>query len=71
LPDAKRWSAHSLATADRIEFLVAVRCFGYYCGITSVWVYFGILELPQSHVYDQAAAGDTKAAKGGGAAASG
>ena len=31
---------------DGLEFLVAVRCFGYAGGVVSVWVYYGMLDKP-------------------------
>jgi len=49
--DAKKIRKHLLATCDyassreeNLEFLVAVRCFGYHGGVVSVWVYFALLD---------------------------
>jgi len=49
--DAKRVRKHMLSCFDdhvlqgnSVEFVVVVRCFGYYCAVCSVWVYFGALD---------------------------
>ena len=49
--DAKRVRKHilkafdqSLLRADAVEFVLSVRCFGYYGAVCSVWVYFGVLD---------------------------
>ena len=49
--DAKKIRKHLLSTCDyalsredNLEFLVAVKCFGYQGGVVSVWVYFALLD---------------------------
>ena len=49
--DAKRVRKHLLSTCKEhliqsrgIEFMLAVKCFAYYCGVCSVWVFFGTLD---------------------------
>tara|TARA_B100000787_G_scaffold148315_1_gene119743 strand:- start:357 stop:545 length:189 start_codon:yes stop_codon:yes gene_type:complete len=52
--DAKRIRKHLLSVCnyhaskeDGLEFLVAVKCFGYQGGVVSVWVYYGLLDKPE------------------------
>ena len=33
---------------DGLEFIVAVKCFGYQGGVVSVWVYYAILDKPDN-----------------------
>ena len=49
--DAKKIRKHLLmkcdyasSREDNLEFLVAVKCFGYHGGVVSVWVYFALLD---------------------------
>ena len=49
--DAKKIRKHLLSKCDyassredNLEFLVAVKCFGYHGGVVSVWVYFALLD---------------------------
>ena len=51
--EAKRIRRHLLSTCsyhdskeDGLEFLVAVKCFGYPGGVISVWVYYALLDKP-------------------------
>jgi len=40
--------AYATSREDGLEFLVAVKCFGYHGGVVSVWVYYALLDKPDS-----------------------
>mmetsp|Transcript_29123 Transcript_29123/g.62643 ORF Transcript_29123/g.62643 Transcript_29123/m.62643 type:complete len:82 (+) Transcript_29123:3-248(+) len=53
--DAKRVRKHllrqfddALLKADEVEFVLAVRAFGHYGGVSSLWVYFGTFAVGDS-----------------------